>query len=330
MEPIRFKYKTLNDKGQVTGFLSKKGQITGQEVVLDKTPVPLAAIAKTSRRMNRLILVVATQNKPATIVLAVTKGRAEDLKQAVDRLCSSRWAELRQAELAKAGKAAAFRTEPCPYCQSVIDRTGFDETPQVYCSFCETVVTRGPGAPKDEKTYRFCDQCGYYGQPKAFTTFYFIFLLVVVHYQFQTTTRCNACMRSEAWKMFFGNLIFILGFPFAVVQLLRAYLGGSTFSPTFSGLDAANAAARHGRVDKADPLYEAILARAGHAAGVRYNRALAHRAKDAARCAVEAHGALKDCSNYTPAAELTLQALQAMGRQEEADAFSKSWGGGLR
>jgi len=30
-------------------------------------------------------------------------------------------------------------------------------------------------------------------------------------------------MRGEAWKMFFGNLIFLLGVPVARIQLFRSY-----------------------------------------------------------------------------------------------------------
>jgi hypothetical protein len=329
VDAIRFKYKPLNAQGQESGFLSKKGEIREEELILDKSSIPLAAVAKAVRRSNRLVLVVATQNEPVTLAIAITKGRAETLKEAVDQLCSSRWAKAREDRLRAAGKGQAFRTETCPYCRSVIDLSGFESTPQMYCPFCETVVTIGPGAPKDEKTYRFCDQCGYYGQPKPFTTFYFIFLIVAVHYRYRTTTRCNACMRSEAWKMVLGNGLFILGLPFALVQLGRAYLGGATFSSTFSGLDGANSAARRGRPEKAEAAYQAILGRAGRAAGIRYNQALSQLGKEPARAAVLAHSALEECSNYSPAADLTIQALSRMGRKEEAEAFKKSWGGGL-
>jgi hypothetical protein len=328
VDVIRFKYKPLNLNGQETGLFSKKGELRPEALILDKTPIPLPAVAKTVRRNNRLILVVATQNDPVTLAIAITKGRAETLKETIDQLCSARWAKAREERLSAAGKIQAFRSETCPYCRSIVDLSGFDPTPQMYCPFCETVVTVGPGAPRDEKTYRFCDQCGYYGQPKPFTTFYFIFLIAAVYYRYRTTTRCNACMRSEAWKMVLGNGLFILGLPFALVQLGRAYLGGSTFSSTFSGLDGANSASRRGRPEKAEATYEAILARAGRAAGIRYNQALSQLGKEPARAAVLAHAALKECSNYSPAAELTIQALSKMGRKEEAEAFKKLWGGG--
>ena len=80
-----------------TPGIQAQGLLSEQELVLDGTSVLLAAIAKTSRRMNRLVLVSVTQNQPVTTVIAITKGRAEDLKQTIDRLCSSRWAQLRQA-----------------------------------------------------------------------------------------------------------------------------------------------------------------------------------------------------------------------------------------
>jgi hypothetical protein len=326
---LRFKFKELNEKGQETGLFSKKGEITDDQIVLDGNAIPLLAIAKTARRANRLILVVATKDQPITVAIAITSGKSQDLKQAIDGICSSGWARMHREEMEKNGKGALFRSEPCPYCRATVDLSGFEETPQMYCPFCETVVTRGPGAPRDEKSYRLCDKCGYYSQPKGFTVFYFIFLLVAYHFQYRTDTRCNACMRSEAWKMFFGNLIFVLGFPFALVQLLRAYFGGSTLSASFSGLDAANRAAQAGRREKARALYDAILARLPQAAGVRLNRSLMCLGAEPARAAVEAHAALKDCSNYAPAADAAIQALAAMGKREEAEGFQKAWGGGL-
>ena len=59
--------------------------------------------------------------------------------------------------------------------------------------------------------------------------------------------------------MFFGNMLFVIGFPFAVMQLIRAYGGGSALSRDFAGLDRANILAKNGKDDRAAILYEKII-----------------------------------------------------------------------
>jgi tetratricopeptide (TPR) repeat protein len=197
----------------------------------------------------------------------------------------------------------------------------------MYCDYCDSLVSRDRGVQpetlaKRERAYRCCDRCGYFSRPSEFMVFYFYFLLVIYGFRWGTSEMCNSCMRREAWKMLGANLIFLLGIPVAVYQLVRAYFGGSTLDPVYAGLDGANAAAKSGRTDKAVAKYRAMEERLGHCAGVRFNRGLtllsANRGQDGAQALEEA---LNDCANYAPAYEALAQVYAAMGRTADVQAL---------
>ncbi len=325
---VKFKFKVLDDNGNETGFLSKKGSFDGETLVLDEATIPIVAILRAQRRFNRLVLTLLQQDGTTTMAgVAITGGNLAGLMELLNQCTSDTWAQMRKDALAKEGRAGEFRSEACPYCQATLDLTLFPPTPQIYCSYCETVVTKTGTAPPDEKTFRVCERCGLYAQPKGFTTFYFIFLVVVFQWSYRRTYMCNACMRGEAWKMFFGNFLFILGLPFAIVQLVRAYFGGSSLSRSFAGLDKANALAKRGKIEASAAEYELIEGRLTHCAGVKYNRGVAHEtAGQSDDAATHLGRALDDCANYTPAYNALCAVFEKLGRTAELNSLRKRWG----
>jgi hypothetical protein len=205
--------------------------------------------------------------------------------------------------------------------------TGFRESPQISCQFCHCVATV-EGARPEEKQYRLCDECGRYSKPRQFTIFYFYFLLVIYGWTSRSTWRCPGCMRKEAWKMLFGNLIFVLGVPVAITQLIRSY-GSDQVLGKFKGLDTGNLKARRGNVNGALQQYEAIMDRVPYAAGIKYNLATALLASgDPEKAAQVYELALDDCSNYAPAYQ-QLRALYAqLGRKAELVELERMWSSG--
>ena len=320
-ESIRFKFQFVNENGDQTGFLSKKGSFDGEDIALAKQTIPITAVGMAHLRSSRLILLVAGEDgKPAMLVIAITGGNAKSLHSAINAIASERHARRHLEKLQEKGRAHEFRIEACPHCQSTIDLSGFPESPQAYCMFCNTVATLDGRAPVDERKCHQCDQCELYAQPKQFTIFYFYFLIVVIGWRYQQKQMCNTCMRSEAWKMLFGNLLFILGVPMAITQLVRAYFGGSALSQAYAGLDKANALLKRGKYDRAAEAYDQIAERLGVAAGVRLNHGMAmiplKRYEDAA---LQFELALTDCANYMPAAEALAGCYQALERPEDLE-----------
>lgn len=305
---MKFKFYFVNDEGQNDSFLAKKGSLEGDILTLDDTTIPIAAIVEVDVRGQYLVLSVMTEGDQP-LNLTVSTGKAKRLKAELGHLRSAVWATTHREQLESKGLGHTFRQEACPACGAVLDLTGMEATPQVSCDFCHTISNLPATTMQAEGTdvqieqgYRLCDECGMYSRPRKFTIFYFYFLFFVYGWSSRSTWRCPGCMRGEAWKMLFGNMIFVLGVPTALIQLFRSY-GGTDVGGLFPGLDRANLRTNQGDLSGAIRSYQEILDRRPVAAGVKFNIGLAffkqQRHEDAAKMF---EFALVDCANYQPAA----------------------------
>ncbi len=329
MNEMTFKFRFLNDQGHEQSMFAKRGSFDGESLQLDDVSLPAAAIAHVDIRGNRMMMSVMAE-EPQMVAISVAKGDAAELMLMLGRARSAAWCRIHKEKLEQEGRGHEFRQEQCPHCGAMLDLTGMPQSPQVSCEFCHALGTL-PGsnvdAPPNEKHFRLCDECGMYSRPRQFTIFYFYFLFVVYGWSSRTTWRCPGCMRGEAWKMFFGNLLFVLGVPVALVQLFRAYGGADMASDDFPGLDSANLKARQGRCRDAIAAYQGILTKRRISAGVKYNLGLAFLAdRDVEDAAAAFQFALSDCANYQPAAAAMARCLEELGRDEELAELKKQWG----
>ena len=126
--------------------------------------------------------------------------------------------------------------------------------------------------------------------------------------------------------MLFGNLLFVIGVPVAIVQLCRSYGGAIGIGP-FAGLDTANINAQKGKVIPALNGYRAILDQVPHAAGVKYNLGLAlMKQNEVERAAETFRLALDDCSNYAPAFHYLAECYQQLGETDQLAELNRIWG----
>lgn len=326
IEPYRFKFQFVNSDGQPEGLFRTKGAFDGGELQLGDAAFPAAAIVHSEAREDKLLLAVATSEpKPVALVLKATRGVVERLKRELDVARSRFWAEANRKLLREQGREHTYRERECPGCHATIVLTGFPETPQVYCGFCKALISGAGDEALAEASHRLCDECGLFSAPRKFTIFYFYFLLIVYGFSQRITWRCPACMRGEAWKMFFGNLIFVLGVPVAVAQLVRAY--GSSRVGRYTGLDKANILARKGEAMRALELYQQIAARVDPCVGVKFNSgmALIEAGKlDEASAMLEM--AMADCANYGPAYGALTHCYTRTGQDHKLLALQKVWG----
>lgn len=328
MALLQFKFYFVNERGEKASFLAKKGALEEERLVLDTSEIPTGAIVDADVRGEYLVLTVPHEEGAASIVIST--GKAKQIKEELGRLRSKIWAELHRKELESQGAGHAFRSRECPSCGAVLDLSGLDDTPQVSCDFCHTISTiRGAdGEPKNEieRGFRLCDECGMYSYPRKFSIFYFYFLLFLWGVRSGTTWRCPGCMRGEAWKMLFGNLIFILGVPVALVQLFRSY-GGTNIGQLYAGLDGANLRACRGDLVGAIESYQKILARHPISAGVKFNLGLAFlRQRDYDEAAKMFEFALADCANYQPAVIGLAQSYRELGETDRLEELKTRYG----
>lgn len=328
-DPLAFKFHLLNDQGRQTSFFRKRGLFDGETLWLDGVPIPAAGMLQTAVRENRMaILFVTVDGDIAHVALNPTSQQtADELKRRLDIARSGTWAQMHREGLVQRGRGDAYRDARCPRCTATVILTDMPPSPQLYCPFCDSLITTDAVAgpiPGEEKL-RLCEECGMYSQPRKFTIFYFYFLLVVYGWWNQTTWRCPGCMRREAWKMFFGNLLFLLGVPAALAQLIRCY-SGTIVGGAFRGLDAANLKARKGDIRGALAGYRSILERVPHSAGIKYNLALALLQQgDESRAAEALELALADCSNYVPAYQQLKAVYTRLGAAERLQELTAMW-----
>ena len=322
----QFKFKWIAEDGSEEGFLRKKGSFDGNTLTLDDAQIPADSILSLETRGNRAIFTIHTgESEPSVCAIAVSGISARRLKGVVDISRSASWAKAEKEDLNQRGQGHLYHETQCRHCNAIITLSRMQITPQLYCSFCDTLTTikDAQPAPSTEKSLRICDECGMFSKPKKFTIFYFYFLFVIYGFRQNTTWRCPGCMRGEAWKMLFGNLIFILGVPVAIVQLIRSY--GGSVTGKFAGLDKANILARKGKTAQALAQYREILKRVPVSAGLNYNIGFGLLETKPELAMDSFERALTNCANYTPAAQLLAHCYTKLGNTEKLRQLQYTW-----
>ena len=329
-QPLNFKFYWLDSEGNQSGFLRSKGRFDGEILHLDDSPLPVVIITEVHKHENRLLISFIGENdEPAFVGIQMAGGAgSSQLKSVLDVARSATWAKYHKEELAEKGEAGNYREEVCPNCAATLILTDMDRTPQLYCHFCDTLMTVGSpeSTPPDERELRLCDECGMFSKPRKFSIFYFWCLLVVYGWRHGKTYRCPACMRGDAWKMLFGNLIFLIGVPNAIIQLVRSY-GGGIRGGAYAGLDDANIHASKNELIDALKIYREILDKVPHSAGLKYNvgKALLEQG-EMERAAESFRLALDDCSNYAPAYGMLAHCYELLGETQKLKELNHIWG----
>jgi hypothetical protein len=328
-EPLTFKFQFTNPQGQPTSMFSKSGRFDGAVLTLDKQPYAAETLLEIAQRENRMAITALTSPTEATSMLLSfgSKKVATRVKEALDIVRSRHWAEKHRQELTTRGRGGAYRDAECGQCGAAIVLSDMPVTPQVFCPYCDTLATvDGNGdAPPNEAEFRVCDSCHLFSKPQKFTVMYVWFLLVVYGWWTQEKWCCRGCMRGEAWKMVFGNLPFVIGFPFALVQLVRSY-SGSLVGGAFRELDTGNVRAKRGDVAGALTHYRAILERVPHSAGVKFNLGQGLlKQGEFAHAAKSFEAALADCANYAPAYGQLRQLYAHLGETQKLKTLNAQW-----
>lgn len=318
---LKFKYLRITSAGTpVESLFCDRGRVDSREIKLSKRIIPLEAVVDVEQKFDRLALTVAEGGTLSNVIIAVKGGTpAVILRQHLERMLSYRRAEQRRLELQNLGRGHEFRTETCRYCGATVDMTNFPRSPQMYCPYCDSVVTLLPGtADAEESRLRLCGCCGLYSDPKEFTEYYFYVPLFFVRSKMTTSCMCCGCRRIKALHMFIIDLLGIFAFPLAVWQMMAAYLWGGSRLRIFSELEEANSKFKSKKYLQAVGMYKHLERRLQRSAGVKYNRGIAMEKLNYIRDAAQAYQeALADCSNYIPAAIKLAGVYEILGYQNE-------------
>ena len=326
-ESVEFKYKWHDATGAVTGAEHGRGSFDGLTLRAGKLQIPIGNLIGFQTADSVFFLrFLDEKGRAVRAHIEVYGTDLVGLSRLVNAARSQAFAEKERTKLSKSGTLQTYRDSSCPFCQSTIILTGLPETDQVYCNFCDTLFTvdRNVGDAL-EMHFRICEKCGMYSRPRSFAVFYFYFLVFTFGFHHDAVESCSGCMRKSAWKMVLGNLLGVLGFPFALMQLYRSY-ATRKISGRFEGLDDANLLARRGKVDMALEKYEQIMEVVPENAGVKFNIAQGLMVKrDFPHAQQMFELALDDCSNYWPAVHGLIASLEQQGKPKEIAAVQKLW-----
>lgn len=294
---IRFWFKHIDADGKPCGFFAKSARVEEDVLVLDNRTVPLCTVSSVHRQPGRIILYL--DGEPAPLVLAFKFGHGGKVLKAIalrSSLQRSRWHEQ---ELVRRGMSRLFASFTCPHCGYTTELSGFPGTPQVYCFFCNRVLTVSPNRPPFEGKYILCGRCGVFGRRKQYLNFLIMFALFFYYSKIEPRTDCVRCMRRTIWSNFLGNFFLLIGAIPALWQLARAYW--LSFDP-LRDLDRANRLAQKGKFERALPIYEFLAQRVRYCAPVRYNcGATLSAAGHDIEAMQQLEQCIANCGNFIPA-----------------------------
>jgi hypothetical protein len=321
---LSFKFRFVN-QGQALSqeLFAQKGVANEREILLGKEVLIYDDIADTTTRDQRVIIALSNTAclsqklsrhlvNNSALVLEVYRGKCLGLEKYIDRITSAKEVEKKKQRLSEAGQFHLFQSVTCPECQATIDLSDFERTSYVYCRFCETVFKENLSMTKGS-TYRLCDECGMFDRVRSYTEFYFYFLFFVYGFYYKRRHVCDNCADGIFWKMFFLNLLFVIGVPSSLWLKIKSLTGRD---PYLKQLAKANGLSKKGNYQTADKIYERLSQRYPEHPGLLLNEGLGHlRGKDATGAVHRFGRALKSCSNYYPALRL-LHQLQTAEQQK--------------
>ncbi|MBD2463784.1 tetratricopeptide repeat protein [Oscillatoria sp. FACHB-1407] len=317
---LSFKFHFVTN-GRAQGF-AKKGSANNDSIILGKDVLKYDDIIDTTTRDQRIVLVLASTVNLApnlskslaggsSLVLEVNGSKARELERQIDRITSQKAIANRKHNLLQLGQGDLLRAVSCPECEAAVDLTDFERTSHIYCRFCESIFKENQPTLTKGDTYRICDECGMFDRVKGYTEFYFYFLIFIYGFSYKRRYMCDHCAHNLFVKMFWINLIFLLGIPFALYVKFKSMTGRS---PELQQLSRANALAKKGQYQKAESIYQQLYQHHLEHPGLLLNEGIAHlNGKDGEGALHCWRRSLQSCANYHPTLRL-LYSLQKSGQ----------------
>lgn len=324
--PIKFRFQYVNQSGNAMGWGAKQGSLTEDAIQLKKSELSYKAILDSTCRDRRMVLTLdplevgdAEVSKHIInkniLVLEITQAKPIDLERVIDRISSRYIAERHGEQLEREGKGSEFRVVTCPHCGATVDVSLLNQTPFVYCRYCESIFQEHGNLKTIGEQYRLCDECGWFDRVQGYTEFYFYFLLVIYGFRWQRRHLCDTCVNRLFWKMLIINFIFILGI-FPTIWLKIQSLKGR--DKDLQELAKANSLGKRGKSQEADAIYSHLLDRYPHHPGLLLSQGFAHlKSQDASGAWNFLQKSLQGCSNYAPTVRTMNRLQDAAARASE-------------
>lgn len=294
-----------------------KGSFDGRVLDLGFERYQVAEIAAIRFYTGATIGIIPSScSRPAAFISSKQKI-VQKLTKNINMLISKLRADRKSSQLLSKG-SRDFRSVVCPHCSSTVDLSGFDVSPQVFCMYCFSLFQpRSPNPTAAAAGMDICDICGLFDSVRWYT---FSADDAMSKYDIDTKLLCQSCLQTRARRMLILGMIGVITLPYAVWHHRRT-MKPPEMPPNLENLKHANTlvlSKRPRKIQQGQEIYRNILAVTGCQAGIRTNMALCDIQKNDLRGAVVAlEAALRDCSNYEPAANLLMECYCRIGGNEE-------------
>lgn len=302
-----FRYKFVDHEGNETGFRYKKGYVDRKEVALDYMTIPHTSIQETVVIGDRLIMAINYDSSlhkdlfdkmyDRKLALTIKNAKPVDVKREIDIVVSRLHIKRRKQELQHQGEPNLFRATKCPRCNCAIDLSNFERTPYTYCPYCEVIfATKSKRLVDDSLTHSICPECKTYGEVRGHLDFFFYFVIIAYGYRYETKYMCPTCASKMANRLFFINLLFVLGlFPTLYTKIRSLWMMGG------SELNRVRNLSLSGQYAKAAPIYKQLYETQRAHPAILMNQAIGHLyGNDTEQGIKLLERSLKACANYLP------------------------------
>jgi len=238
----------------------------------------------------------------AAVILDVDQYAAM-LKSIINKHITSLELAEKKSKLTKEELQSWFRTLRCPSCEVLLDISGLPETRLLYCTYCQTLIDRHGNTLRGFECYKICPETGFYDrlQTRYALDFYF-YGKQKKRFTFREYYAGDIFAISLFRKQFRENWLYFLGSVVALIERIKA---SSDRMLDVDKLPEAVQAARSGKWQEAEILFESMLIRTADNPGICYNYSLILLEKqDFDRAVYYLQRALKTCCNYQPAINL--------------------------
>lgn len=264
-----------------------KVSAVGKTLVITLFPFPTVNKVVSKHFLPRHTALVLRLNEDARAAKAV-----------IDRRISALKIGERLEGMSEAEKKRVFKKKNCPCCDAMIDLTYLDDTPYLYCAYCEALFDKHGYLMPGGNEYKICPESGYFDRVDKHRNFQMYYLYKEKKFSLENYVCGDAFARLLYKKNARKNAYFGLAW---LANAQDEFRSKARAHPSYKLLAEANLLAMEGKIEDAAALYYKILVYQPHHPGIYLNYALGYLGKDDKETALKyLKKSVDACANYLP------------------------------
>ncbi|MCS7004089.1 MAG: tetratricopeptide repeat protein [Cytophagales bacterium] len=311
---LTFRFRFVNRRGVRSPLLPLSGWVSAEALVLDKNYIWFQDIIKAITHEDVVIIFLkpyATLGKGISpyilsdycALLLDVEYYSSALQSIINRHIISIELSEKKRNLTKEEIQTWFKTVRCCACEAILDISGLPASRLLYCSYCHSLIDRHGNILIGFENYKICPETGFYDRLKTrYVLNSYFYGTSQWRFSFRKYYAGDYFVLSKFAELLRKNSFYVIGSITALLERIKASHGRTL---GVEKLPEAILAAKRGKWNEAEILFESMLIRTSDHPGVCYNYALLLTEKKEFNKAIfYLKRALDVCCNYQPALEL--------------------------